>query len=148
MFRACIDLERWTNFRQTWSQYSIKDDTTTFAVDVNVYSLRHHADKIGSILLKAGIFLQRPLHDISSENYYNPQILHFDGIQERTKEMVYEPDETSTPLEVMDLPVRRDPKQSADSPDHVELILDSLSHTSILHEICTDANRIKSTLQG
>lgn len=150
MFRACIDPKFWENFRKTWNTYSTKNEITTFSVDVNVYCLRHHADKVGAILLRAGIFLQRPIHKIGNESYYNPQILQFDGIQQtlEPEEMMSRPEETPTPPVVVDIPVRRDRNQSTDSPDNVECILNSLSHTGILHKICTDFNRIKSQLQG
>jgi SWI/SNF-related matrix-associated actin-dependent regulator of chromatin subfamily A3 len=148
MFRACLDWERWEDFRRTWRPYSTRDDTATFTVDVNVYSLRHHADKVGSILLRSGIFLQCPDHNLGRENYYNPQILEVDGFQERPDEVMSEPEEAPAPVIVPNMPAQGDPNPSANSPDHVELILNSLSHTGILHEIRTDTNRIKSELMG
>ncbi len=147
-FKACLDWKRWENFQRAWRPYSIRDDTATFAVDVNLYSLRHHADKVGSILLSSGVFLQCPAHTTGRENYYNPQVLEIDGFQERPDDEMSEPDEAPTPVNVPNLPTQGDPKPSANSPDHVELILNSLSHTNILQEIRINSNRIKSELMG
>ena len=146
VFRASLDWKRWDDFRRAWRSCPTRDGAATFATDVNVYSLRHHADKVGSILLRSGIFLQRPAHHLGRENYYNPQILEVDGFQEKLDEVMSEPDEAPTPVIVQNLPAQDDSRLSVKSPDYVELILNSLSHTSILHEICTDTNRIKSKL--
>jgi SWI/SNF-related matrix-associated actin-dependent regulator of chromatin subfamily A3 len=151
-FHAYVDRKQWEGVGRAWTSYSTRDDNFTFAVEINVYSLRHHADKVGNILLRSGIFLQRPIRNDSEEHhtriYYNPQILEVEGFLESQDEIVSEPDETPLPIVVQNMPTYADPMPSANSSDHVELILNSLSHTGILHEICTDANRIKSKLMG
>ncbi|KAH8708493.1 SNF2 family N-terminal domain-containing protein [Phaeosphaeriaceae sp. PMI808] len=131
-----------------WRPYSFGEDMATFAVDVNVYSLRHHADKVGSFLLHSGIFLQCPVHVPSGQDYYNPQILEVDGVHESPDEVTSELDKTSTPIFMPDKPVEGDTTPSGNSHERVELILNSLSHTGILHEIRTDTNRIKTPLMG
>lgn len=148
VLRACMDFKRWEDFRNASRSYSTNDATATFAVDVNVYSLRHHADKVGNMLLRSGVLLQCATYNIGSERYYNPQILEIDGFQERPEEVMSDPDEPPTPLMIENLPIQGDSKPPPSSSNHVELILDSLSHTSILHEIRTDNNRIKSQLMG
>jgi SWI/SNF-related matrix-associated actin-dependent regulator of chromatin subfamily A3 len=147
-FQACLDWNCWEEFRKSWGPYSTRDDMATFAVDVNVYSLRHHADKVGDMLLRSAILLQYPAHNLGREEYYNPQVLEVDGFEEKPDEVMSEPDESPTPIIVSNMSVQGGPKPSANSPDHVEVILNSLSHTNILHEIRTDTNRIKSELMG
>ena len=78
LFKACLNYERWDDF--------IKSMGHTFVVDINVYSLKNHADKIGSILSGSGIFLQLPVHNWDETIYYNPQVLEFDGFQEKPDE--------------------------------------------------------------
>lgn len=148
VFQACLERERWDGFRRVGKHFSIGDDAATFAVDVNVYSFRHHAEEVGSILLCSGIFLQYPTHNLGGETYYNPQILQIDGFQARPEEVMSEPDDTPASIVVSNPPAQGEPKPSAKSPDRVELILNSLSHKGILHEIRTDTNRIKSELMG
>ncbi|KAF1927266.1 uncharacterized protein M421DRAFT_394374 [Didymella exigua CBS 183.55] len=120
--------------------------TVTFSVDVNVKSLRNHADKVGNILLRSGIRLQSPTHNPGGETYYNPQMLHIEGPFEKPDDIMTEPEGTPTPAVVLDRPAQSNAKPRPNSQNHVEQILDSLSHTNILHEIRTDTNRIKSTL--
>jgi SWI/SNF-related matrix-associated actin-dependent regulator of chromatin subfamily A3 len=148
VFQVCLASKRWEEIRSGWNPYLTGDDLATFAVDVNVYSLRHHADKVGDILLRSAILLQYPASNLSGEEYYNPQILNIDGFWEKPDEVMSEPDESPAPIIVPNVPVQGDAKPTANSSDHVEVILNSLSHTSILHEIRTDTNRIKSTLMG
>lgn len=145
-FQACVERRRWQAFKRAWRPYSRNEDIATFAVDGSIYSLRHHADKVGNILLRSSIFLQHPAHHLGGEDYYNPQILEVDGFEEKPDEVGREPNETPALVVAPDLSVQSDPKRSANSSDHVGLILDSLSHTNILHEIRTDTNRIKSAL--
>ena len=148
-FQVCLTRDVWEVVRRTWRSYSTAYSTTTFDVEINVYSLRHHADTIGSILLRSGIFLQRPAHTFEhhlNNTYYNPQILDFEGFVGNLDESIVETDETLAPIIVTNTPVRDETRPPTDPSDHVDLILNSLSHASILHEIRTDANRIKTIL--
>jgi SWI/SNF-related matrix-associated actin-dependent regulator of chromatin subfamily A3 len=145
-FQACLERKRWEEVTRAWGPYA--DETVTFSVDVNVKSLMHHADKVGNILLRSGIFLQSPSQNPGGETYYNPQILQIEGFCERPDEVMTEAEDAPTPAAISDRPAQNNPKPSLNPQDHVEQILDSLSHTNILHEIRTDTNRIKSTLMG
>jgi SWI/SNF-related matrix-associated actin-dependent regulator of chromatin subfamily A3 len=148
VFQVYLAWKRWEEIRSGWNSYLARDNSATFAVDVNVYSLRHHADKVGDILLRSAILLQYPAYHPSGEEYYNPQILDIDGFWEKPDEVMSEPDESPALIIVPNVPVQVDAKPTANSSNHVELILNSLSHNNILHEIRTDTNRIKSTLMG
>ncbi|CAN9221899.1 unnamed protein product [Alternaria alternata] len=106
----------------------------------------NHADKVGNILLSSGIFLQYPTHNPAGETYYNPQILQIEGFHEKSDDMMIEADDASTPVVIPDRSSQSVPKPSLNPQDHVEQILDSLSHTNILQEIHTGTDRIKSTL--
>ncbi|KAF2827402.1 hypothetical protein CC86DRAFT_455071 [Ophiobolus disseminans] len=139
-FQACLDWKCWEEFRRAWRPYSSRDDVATFTVDVNVYSLRHHADKVGDMLLRSAILLQYPTHNIGGEKYYNPQILEMDGFREAPDEVMSEPDESPAPTIAPNLPVQGDPKPSLNSSDHVEVILNSLPHSNILHKARTDTS--------
>lgn len=153
-FQARLDSKAWDCVKEAWASYETRHDTATFTVDVNIYSLRHHADKIGAMLLRAGIFLQCPAHIGTSEedcyrNYYNPQILEIEGFQVKVIEDITETgqeEEASAPVLVQSLPVHSNLAPATIPPDHVEQILGSLSHANILREMCTDTNRIKSKL--
>jgi hypothetical protein len=145
-FQACLERKRWEEVTRAWGPYA--DETVTFSVDVNVKSLMHHADKVGNILLRSGIFLQSPSQNPGGETYYNPQILQIEGFCERPDEVMTEVEDAPTPVAIPGRPTQNNPKPSLNPQDHVEQILDSLSHTNILHEIRTDTNRIKSTLMG
>lgn len=144
-FQACLERQRWEEVTRAWRPYA--NETVTFSVDVNVKSLRHHADKVGNILLRSGIFLQLPSQNPDGEIYHNPQMLQFEGLCERPDEVMTEAEDAPTPAVIPDRPAQSS-KPSPNPQDHVEQILDSLSHTNILHEIRTDTNRIKSTLMG
>ena len=147
-FQACLDWERWEEFRRAWRPYSTRSETATFVVDVNVYSLRHHAEKVGDILLRSAILLQYPTHNPKKDEYFNPQILQVDGFQEISDHLMSERDESPVPIIIPNVLVQGIPKPSANSSEHVEVILNSLSHNNTLHEIRTDTNRIKSELMG
>lgn len=147
-FQVCLGPKSWEEFRAAWTRCLMIHEAVTCAVDVNVYSLRHHADKVGDILLHSTILLQYPAYNPNGEEYYNPQILVIDGFKEKPDEVISEPDESPAPITVPNMPVHGDPKPIGSSSDYVEVILNSLSHTSILHEIRTDTNRIKSELMG
>lgn len=144
--QACLEQKRWEEVTRAWKPYT--SQSVTFSVDVNVKSLIHHADKVGNILLDSGVFLQRPSQNPGEEIYYNPQILQIEGFCERPDEMMAEAEDASTPTLIPDQPSESNPKPSTSTQDHVEQILDSLTHTNVLHEIRTDTNRIKSTLMG
>lgn len=145
-FKACLECKEWEDFKSSWTPYQTSSHSATFTVDVNVYSARHHADKIGTLLMHSGIFLQRPAHDVGDNEYHNPQILELHGVSERPEEILCEPDETTSHIVVPNLPVSGDTTQPTQDSDHVDLILNSLSHVGMLHEIRTDTNRIKSEL--
>jgi SWI/SNF-related matrix-associated actin-dependent regulator of chromatin subfamily A3 len=145
-FQACLERKRWEEVTRAWRPYA--DETVMFSVDVNVKSLMNHADKVGNILLRSGIFLQSPSQNPGGETYYNPQILQIEGFCERPDEVMTEAEDAPTPTIIPGRPAQSNPKPSPNPRDYVEQILDSLSHTNILHEIRTDTNRIKSTLMG
>jgi SWI/SNF-related matrix-associated actin-dependent regulator of chromatin subfamily A3 len=145
-FKACLECKQWEDFKTSWKPYQTTSYTATFTVDVNVYSVRHHADKIGTLLMHSGIFLQHPAHDVGDSEYHNPQILDLHSVIEQLDDVTYEPDETLTHVVVPNLTVPGNPAPSTQDPDNVDLILNSLSHIGILHEIRTDTNRIKSEL--
>jgi hypothetical protein len=147
-FRAYLLKDTWNTFGAAQNYY--RPLATTFDVEVNVYSFRHHADRIGDIFSEAGFFLQRPTNDSADVLYYNPQILDLKGF-EREKEtsskvstqssLVLMTQATAlTPLE------RVEPEHEKNPTDLVESILDSLSHSTILHEIRPDKNRIRTEL--
>ncbi|CAN9201215.1 unnamed protein product [Alternaria alternata] len=143
-FQACLEGKRWEEAIRPFRSYA--DGIVTFSVDVNVKSLMNHADKVGNIFLSSGIFLQRPTQNPAGETYYNPQILQIEGFYEKSDDMMIEADDTPTPAVIPDRLSQSNLKPSLNPQDHVEQILDSLSHTNILHEIRTDTDRIKSTL--
>jgi SWI/SNF-related matrix-associated actin-dependent regulator of chromatin subfamily A3 len=143
-FQACLERKRWEEVTRPSRSYT--DGIVTFSVDVNVKGLMNHADKVGNILLSSGIFLQYPTHNPAGETYYNPQILQIEGFHEKSDDMMIEADDASTPGVIPDRPSQSVSKPSLNPQDHVEQILDSLSHTNILQEIRTDTSRIKSTL--
>lgn len=146
-FQACIERDRWDALERARGSYWASNDKTTFRVDVGVYSPRHHADKIGDMLLRSGIFLQHPKYNHGLEDYYNPQILELDGFEEGLDEATDEPDDLiSAPVVLPWSTGQNESRPPANTSDQVEVILDSLSHTSILHEIRTDTNLIKSDL--
>ncbi|CAN9127235.1 unnamed protein product [Alternaria alternata] len=143
-FQACLERKRWEEVTRPCGSYA--DGVVTFSVDVNVKSLINQADKVGDILLSSGSFLQCPTQNPAGETYYNPQILQIEGFHEKPDDMMIEADDARTPVVNPDRPTQSNLKPSLNPQDHVEQILDSLSHTNILHEIHTDTNRIKSTL--
>ncbi|RYN54409.1 hypothetical protein AA0114_g3778 [Alternaria tenuissima] len=143
-FQACLERKRWEEVTRPCGSYA--DGVVTFSVEVNVKSLINQADKVGDILLSSGSFLQCPTQNPAGETYYNPQILQIEGFHEKPDDMMIEADDARTPVVNPDRPTQSNLKPSLNPQDHVEQILDSLSHTNILHEIHTDTNRIKSTL--
>lgn len=147
-FEACVEQRTWDDFRSACGPYSIRADTPTLDVDVNVYSLQHHAEKVGNILLQLGLFLQYPVFIPSGQVYHNPQMLVFDGFCEKDEDVTSEPDEQSTPIFIVDRAVEGAPASSANSDERLDIILNSLSHKGILHELRTDSNRIRTPLMG
>ncbi|KAJ5020979.1 hypothetical protein J3E73DRAFT_386319 [Bipolaris maydis] len=120
--QACLERKHWEQVSTTWAPHA--RSTVTLSVDVNVKSLMNHADKV--------------------EIYYNPQILQLDGFHEKlTNNDQVEDMQRLLPLQISSSEYRKSPQNPQ---DHVNQILDSLSHKDILHEICTDTKRIKSTL--
>ncbi|CAN9259912.1 unnamed protein product [Alternaria alternata] len=142
--QACLERKHLEEVVKAWRSYA--DGPLTCSVDVNVKSLMSHADKVGHILLSSSIFLQPPIHNPGGETYFNPQILQIEGFYEKSDDTMTEAEDTPMPVDVPDRRAPSDLRSSLTSQDHVEEILDSLSHTNILHEIRTDTNRIKSTL--
>ena len=145
-FQTCLERKRWEEVLRTSRSHA--DGTVTFSVDVNVRSLMNHADKVGNILLSSGIFLQLPTQNPGGETYYNPQILQLEGFHEKPDDIITEAEDTPAATVVPHQPAQSNLKPSLNTQSYVEQILDSLSHTNILHEIRTDTNRIKSTLMG
>jgi SWI/SNF-related matrix-associated actin-dependent regulator of chromatin subfamily A3 len=143
-FQACLERKRLEEAIRPSRLYA--DGIVTFSVDVNVKSLMNHADKVGNILLSSGIFLQCPTQNPAGETYYNPQILQIEGFHEKPDDIMIEADDAQIPVVIPDRPTQSNLKPSLNSQDHVEQILDSLSHTNILQEIRTDTSRIKSKL--
>ncbi|CAN9276485.1 unnamed protein product [Alternaria alternata] len=143
-FQACLERKRWEEVTRPFGSYA--DGIVTFSVDVNVKSLIHHADKVGNILLSSGIFLQCPTQNPAGETYYNPQILQIEGFHGKPDDIMIEADDAPTSVVIPDRPTQSTLKPSLNPQDHVEQILDSLSHTNILQEIRTDTSRIKSKL--
>jgi SWI/SNF-related matrix-associated actin-dependent regulator of chromatin subfamily A3 len=145
IFKAYLGWEDWEAVSRSWTPCSA---TAVFFVEVHVYSFRHHAEKVGTILLRSGMFLQYPIHGGGQElvGYYNPQVLEVDGFAERPDEIMSEPDDSPAPVFVSELPAHTVPKPPKSPSDHVESILNSLSHTGILQEIRTDTDLIKSNL--
>lgn len=143
-FQACMERKLWEEVTRTSQSYA--DEVVTFSIDVNLKSLVHHAGKVGNILLSSGIFLQCPAQNPAGETYYNPQILQIEGFHEKPDEIMIEADDAPTSVVIPDGPTQSNPKPFLNPQDHVEQILDSLSHTNILQEIHTDTSRIKSKL--
>ena len=143
-FEAFLDRKRREETTKAWTPSAV--GTMTFLVDVNVKSLMHHAGTVGNILLRSGIFLQFPLQRPGGETYLNPQILQIKGFHEKADETMAEGEDVTTPTVGLDGSAQCNPKPSRKSEDHVEQILDSLTHTNVLQEIRTDASRIKTDL--
>ena len=143
-FQACLERNRWE--QDTIARRPFADGTATFSVDVNVKSLMHHAETVGNILLRSGSLLQFPTHNPGGESYFNPQILQIEGFFQKDDNLISEAEDSPTPAVILDRSAQSNLKPSPNPQDQVEQILDSLTHTSILHEIFTDTSRIKSTL--
>jgi len=86
--------------------------------------------------------LQRP----GGETYLNPQIVQIKGFHEKADETMTEEEDVPTPTVVLDGSAQCNLKPSKRSEDHVEEILDSLTHTNLLQEIRTDTSRIRTDL--
>ena len=148
-FRAYMQKNSWDACCAALNNYLPDPSTTTFAVDVNVYSFRHHADRIGDIFSQAGFFLQCPTHEFAGVLYYNPQILEingFEGRQETPANFATEPDSELTEAGMAMSFERTEPERQRNESDLVDSILNSLSHNGDLHEIHTDENRIRAEL--
>jgi len=114
-----------------------------------VYSFRHHADRIGDIFSQAGFFLQYPTHDFVDALYYNPQLLEFEGFEERQETSASFANGSTLELVEPGISMssaRTDLEHQRNGSDMVDSILNSLSHHGILHEIHTDQNRIRTEL--
>lgn len=148
-FQAYLLKTEWDAHLATQNKHSTASITTTFAVEVNICSFRHHANQVGDLLSLAGLFLQDPAYDPGKAPYHNPQKLEFEGVEE-TRDIVSTPTYVSSE-ELARLNVSTDLKRfeqdhHLQTTDLVDSILNSLSHNNILHEISTDQNRIKSAL--
>jgi hypothetical protein len=148
-FSAYLQKKNWDSCCRALQNSSPDQSATTFAVDISVHSFRHHADRIGDVFSQAGFFLQRPSYDFSEDLYYNPQLLEIEGFEAReetvpsfTREPRWNQVEASTIMSSG----RAEPEGSKNAPDLVDSILNSLSHSGILHEIQTDQNEIKAPL--
>lgn len=120
-----------------------------FEVEITVYSLRIHADRIGEILSNAGLFLQHPNDErVHQGIHYNPQLLDLEGFQVQAKAAsqpgrlfsILHRDGDSAPSEAADA------VQLEEESDIVDSILNSLAHGDILQEIRTNQSRIKTEL--
>jgi len=139
---AYMRKDDWAVIYRTWSQSTI-GSLPAFSLEINVYGPREHADTVGSMLSKRGIFLQNPISGIGDYHYHNPQDLCIEGFHERIHP---NPTQSSQGRAVNCLSNdRREGHTQSTDAEIVETILGSLSHNSVLHEIHAD-NRIKSTL--
>ncbi|CAI6290343.1 unnamed protein product [Periconia digitata] len=89
-----------------------------------------------------------PKHNPSMQIYYNPQILKVEGFQPKPEESMYEDGEPQVFDSAPKQPAQSGPLSPKDASDHVDHILNSLSHGTILHEIRTDTSLVKSQLLG
>jgi SWI/SNF-related matrix-associated actin-dependent regulator of chromatin subfamily A3 len=148
-FRAYVQKNSWEACCAALNNSQPEPSATTFAVDVDVYSFRHHADRIGDIFSQVGFFLQCPNHDFAEALYYNPQILEIKGFEEKQETSANFTSEAAPELAEAGISISSDcaePEPQRDGSDLVDSILNSLSHNGILHEIHTDQNRIKTKL--
>jgi SWI/SNF-related matrix-associated actin-dependent regulator of chromatin subfamily A3 len=148
-FRAYLQKDSWEGFCATLNNFLPEPSEPTFAVDVNVYSFRHHADRIGDIFSQAGFFLQRSIHDFVEGLYYNPQMLELEGLEERQETSSNFASESMSELVEPESSVsldRTELERQRNGSDLVDSILNSLSHQGILREIDTDQNQIRTKL--
>lgn len=150
-FRAYLLRSKWEPLFAGHMNRPSATAVTIFAVDVNVYSNRHHADQVGDILAHAGLFLQDPEYNAVGASYHNPQKLQIEGIEERQEIASSSSNNQPTMAVRSGMAVDYDPAEQEcqiHAIDLVESILNSssLSHNSILQEISTDQHRIKTVL--
>jgi hypothetical protein len=148
-FRAYLQKDSWEAYYATLNNFLPESSAKTFAVDINVYSFRHHADRIGDIFSPAGFFLQHPTHDFVDALYYNPQLLEFEGFEEKRETSASLASESTLELAEPGISMssdRADLEHQRNGSDLVDSILNSLSHHEILREIHTDQNRIRTEL--
>jgi SWI/SNF-related matrix-associated actin-dependent regulator of chromatin subfamily A3 len=147
-FQAYLLKADWNSVFAAQSKHSTAS-ATTFAVEVNVYSFVYHANQVGEILSQAGFFLQNPAYDSGEVPYCNPQKLEFEGFEERQEAIATSADDSTAEPIYFGTPIDTEhAKQDRQlhTTNFVDSILNSLSHNSILHEISTDHNRIKTVL--
>jgi SWI/SNF-related matrix-associated actin-dependent regulator of chromatin subfamily A3 len=155
-FQAYLRKADWDSLFTEQSHYVQTSSTTLFTVEVNVYSFRHHADRVGNILSQANFFLQTPGYDSGEVPYCNPQKLEFEGFKARQEGPLNAADNHIAISLFADkyTGLARDPEhpqQDLQQPesDLVDSVLNSLSHKDILHEnfeINTDQYRIRTLL--
>lgn len=138
-FTAYVQSKEWSNALKSWSK---NKNSTTLAVEINIYGMRDVADEVGKVLSAAGTFLQQPRYGLDGISYYNPHYFRIPGFSAA--------DSVDTPiLTINDLgsaPVQNTrPDDRNDASIEVTSILDSLSHHNILKERVADV-RIRQPL--
>jgi hypothetical protein len=129
---------------QSW----VPQSAPTFSAEINLYCVESDADAIGAALSKASIFIQPPRHG-RGPRYYNPHVLHIEGHDSQTFDLIAGHDlagdtlsgSHSHSVEASGL----SEANAADSGAVVESILDSLAHNVQVAEIPVD-RRIKRKL--
>ena len=133
--RGYVPDEHWSRI----AQQDVCHPSTILPLEINVYGTREDAEEAGSILSRAGIFLQRPLYGLDGVDYHNPHLLQVEA----------HPEVLTTPP----LPVTQDSivtpglhvETSAQVNESIDSILDSLTHHVDTQEIPVDG-RIKTKL--
>jgi SWI/SNF-related matrix-associated actin-dependent regulator of chromatin subfamily A3 len=139
---AFLDLSSWNALFRVWASKHWQDSAAMFEVELNVYSPRENADKVGQALSKATIFLQRPIFLFKDVLHYNPQLLEVPGYipcNEAVNDGNDESRENSSTPEETERSGARSRRRRRDA---LETVLDSLSHNEIQHEIRADDKRI------
>ena len=145
-FRAFVGSREWTRAIRAWSPNS----PGTFSMDINIYGRPEYAPNIGKILSSSETFLQQPLCGVDGIRYYNPQFLHIGDLlgdiasETPTARLDVPGIHISTPNHHNGLEVE-DEEHGHDDTREIDLILNSLSHRTILQRHTVD-RRIKSTL--
>lgn len=109
--------------------------SSTFQVDVSIYGRENLANEVGHILDAAEVFLQRPIVGVEGLKYYNPHYLHLQHSAEADliSENFWNANQPGQAVE------------EEAGREHLDFILNSLSHQSLLREHVAD-RRIKSAL--
>jgi hypothetical protein len=108
--------------------------------EINIYGREEEAEDIGHILLKANMYLQKPLYGLSGFVYHNPHLIPFEQSIEDTTVNTMPPDLQDMDEELFESST----EDQLDITQAVDHILDSLPRPSLLH-IPVD-RRIKTAL--